>query len=301
MQSEPTVSAQIIDGNPISARIRDAVQHETKLLAQQGRRPCLAALLVGSDDGSRLYAAAQAETAHRVGIDHRLVEVPDGATSDDIREQIDELNLDPAVSGILVYQPLPRQVDAAAIQQMIDPRKDVEGVHPFNLGLLSMGRDALAPCTAAAAMECLASTGIDLAGREAVVIGRSAIVGRPVASLLVKAHATVTVCHTRTQQLEQHTRRADVLIVAAGKPGLIGAEHVRPGAIVIDVGTHRVRVSGEGSTAKTKTVGDVRFDEVAHVAAAITPVPGGVGPVTVAMLLSNVVKAAKAAERDAGR
>jgi len=287
------VSAQLIDGNAIAARIRDAAQHEAKRLAQRGHRPCLAAVLVGDDDGSRLYAASQAETAHRVGIEHRLVEIPPQATLDEVRGRIAELNADATVSGILVYQPLPAGLDAAAVQSLIDPRKDVEGVQPYNLGLLAMGRDALVPCTAAAAMACLASTGIDLSGREAVVVGRSAIVGRPVAALLTAAHATVTVCHTRTLQLEDHTRRAEVLIVAAGRVGLIGREHVRPGAVVIDVGTHRQRVPGDGSTARTKTVGDVRFEEVSHVASAITPVPGGVGPVTVAMLLSNVVKAAE--------
>ncbi len=181
------------------------------------------------------------------------------------------------------------------MQQMISPAKDVEGVGASNLGLLTMGREALVPCTAAAAFACLNATGVNISGVDAVVVGRSVIVGKPLAMLLLGAHATVTQCHTRTRDLAAHTRRAEVLMVAAGVAGLIGAEHVSPGAIVIDVGTHRVPDADASGAGTSRTVGDVRFEEVAPIAKAITPVPGGVGPVTVAMLLANTVTACRRA------
>ncbi|MEE8170803.1 MAG: bifunctional 5,10-methylenetetrahydrofolate dehydrogenase/5,10-methenyltetrahydrofolate cyclohydrolase [Phycisphaerae bacterium] len=297
--------ARIIDGKAIAAEMRERVTRDAEQLAQEGRRPCLAAVLVGDDASSRMYAASQARSAQKVGIEHRLIELPGDSTAERVVAEVDSLNRDAAVSGILVYQPLPKNVAPAAIQQAISPAKDVEGVHPENLGRLSLGRDAMIPCTAAAVMACLRSTGIDLTGTEAVVVGRSPIVGKPVAMLLLAEHATVTQCHTRTRDLAAHCSRADVLIAAAGSPLLIGPQHVREGAIVIDVGTHRVPDSDAfaasaggnagGAAVPMKTVGDVRFDEVVNVAAHITPVPGGVGTVTVAMLWSNVVAAARRA------
>jgi methylenetetrahydrofolate dehydrogenase (NADP+)/methenyltetrahydrofolate cyclohydrolase len=204
---------------------------------------------------------------------------------------IEALNAEPAVSGIMLHLPVPEPLDGFALGQTIAAGKDVEGVGAGNLGLLAMGREALVPCTAAAAFACLTSTGMNIKGCEAVVVGRSVIVGKPLAMLLLAAHATVTQCHTRTRDLAAHTRRAEILVAAAGVAGLIGAEHVSPGATVIDVGTHRVSTTGAGGEKRVKTVGDVRFDEVAPIAKTITPVPGGVGPVTVAMLLANTVSA----------
>lgn len=291
--------ARLIDGRALADDIFRRIRRDADALAARGRRPCLAGVLVGDDRGSRMYAASQAQQAQRAGIDFRLIELAATTTRDELSAALESLNADASVSGVLLYQPLPEslapthQTGAAGspFSAVIAPKKDVEGLHPMNLGRLAQGRPAPAPCTAAAAMACLKSTGVDLAGCEAVVIGRSPIVGRPLGMLLLAEHATVTMCHTRTRNLAAHTRQADVLMVAAGKPGLIGAAHVQSGAIVIDVGTHRVSVDDGRGGRTTRTVGDVRFDEVAETAGWITPVPGGVGPVTVAMLLSNVVAA----------
>lgn len=281
------MAAKLIDGNAIAKEIRERAAHDAESLRRSGIGPSLVALLVGDDAAAKSYANSQRKHAETTGITYRLLELPANSTQAVVKTAIKTLNADPSVSGIMLHLPLPKGLDAFALQQCIAPIKDVEGVGAANLGLLAMGRDALAPCTAAAAMACLKSTGVTLSGAEAVVLGRSVIVGKPLALLLVSEHATVTMCHTRTKDLVAHTRRADVLLIAAGVAGLIGAEHVRPGAIVIDVGTNRV----PGEDGKLKTVGDVRFDEVAPIAAAINPVPGGVGPVTVAMLLANTVNA----------
>lgn len=278
--------AAIIDGKALAARIRDDVARAARELASAGRPAGLAGVLVGDDDGSRMYAEAQAKHAAAVGIEHRVVRLPSTADTRYVVAAIESLNRDASVSGIVVYQPLPTRIDSALVQQAIDPLKDAEGVHPTNLGLLAMGRPARVPCTAAAAFACAKSTEVDLTGKEAVVVGRSVIVGKPVAMLLLGANCTVTQCHTRTRDLIVHCQRADVLIVAAGKARIIGSEHIRPGAVVIDVGTHRMA----GPDGTSMTVGDVRFDEAERQAGWITPVPGGVGPVTVAMLLQNVVQ-----------
>lgn len=292
--------ARIIDGRALADDICRRIRHDAEALAARGRRPCLAGVLVGDDPGSHMYAASQAGQAERVGITHRLIHLPETTTAEGLGAALASLNADSAVSGVLLYQPLPPSLSSpqqrgavgSPFSALIAPEKDVEGLHPMNLGRLAQGQPALAPCTAAAAMACLRSTGVDLAGCEAVVIGRSPIVGRPLAMLLLVEHATVTLCHTRTRDLAAHSRRADVLMAAAGKPGVIGREHVREDAIVIDVGTHRVSVDDGRGGRRTRTIGDVRYHEVAEVAGWITPVPGGVGPVTVAMLLSNVVAAA---------
>lgn len=285
--------ATLIDGNSIATRIDHEVRAGVTALVARGVQPRLAGVLVGADDGSRMYAASQGRAALAAGIEHRAVELPADAAMAGVLAAIDALNRDPAVHGILLYQPLPAGLDLVVLQSAIALAKDVEGVNPANLGLLAIGRPALAPCTAAAAFECVKSTGVEIAGRDAVVVGRSPIVGRPAAMLLLAAHATVTVCHTRTMELADHCRRADILIVAAGKPGMIGHEHVRHGAVVIDVGTHRVKVVDDHGGHKMRTMGDVRIDEIMDLAAWVTPVPGGVGPVTVAMLLANVVEAAR--------
>lgn len=283
---------RLIDGKSIAATIKQRVADEVAQLKKRGRAPCLAAVMIGDDPAAASYARSQARHAEAVGIEHRLIELPARTSPDQAAARMDELAADPAVSGIMLHLPVPGPLDAFALQKRIPAHKDVEGVSPANLGLLALGREALAPCTAAAAMECLRAVTPDLTGRNAVVVGRSAIVGKPLAMLLLTANATVTQCHTRTRNLADHTRAAEVLLVAAGAAGLIGAEHVVPGTVVIDVGTHRVTVIDANGLEVTRTVGDVRFDEVAPLAAAITPVPGGVGPVTVAMLLQNTIRAA---------
>jgi methylenetetrahydrofolate dehydrogenase (NADP+)/methenyltetrahydrofolate cyclohydrolase len=285
--------ATIIDGNAIAAEIKRRTAEEARELSAQGRAPCLAAVLIGDDAAAESYARSQAKHAQSVGIEHRLVRLAAAASEAEALAAIAGLNEDPTVSGIMLHLPAPKPLDGFVLQQAIAAGRDVEGVGAANLGLLAMGREALVPCTAAAAFACLQSTGEALAGREAVVVGRSVIVGKPLAMLLLAAHATVTQCHTRTRDLVAHTRRAEILCVAAGVPGFIGAEHVSPGAIVIDVGTHRVPAEDAGAAGKMRTVGDVRFEEAAPVAKAITPVPGGVGPVTVAMLLANTVAACR--------
>ncbi len=286
------MTATLIDGKAIAESIKADVAARAAALAAAGRTPALCAILIGEDPSALSYARSQAKHAQAVGISHRLIQLPTNASQADVAAQIDALNRDAAVHGIMLHLPVPRPLDAFALQQCIAPAKDVEGVGAANLGLLAMGRDALAPCTAAAAFACLTSAVPDLAGREAVVVGRSVIVGKPLAMLLLAAHCTVTQCHTRTRNLPAVTCRAELLLVAAGVPGLIGAEYVAPGAVVIDVGTHRVPASNAPGEMKMKTVGDVRFDEVAAVASQITPVPGGVGPVTVAMLLANTLRSA---------
>ncbi len=282
----------VIDGKALAESIRRRTAERATSLRERGRPACLAAVLIGGDPSAISYAQAQARLAEPISIEHRLVTLPEQTTQPEAMAAIDRLNADPSVSGIMLHLPVPRPLDGFALQQRIAAAKDVEGVSAANLGLLAMGRDALVPCTAAAAFACLQSTGVDLTGREAVIVGRSVIVGKPLAMLLLAAHATVTHCHTRTRDLPAHTRRAEVLLVAAGAVGLIGAEHVSPGAIVIDVGTNRIEVAGPDGRKLMRTIGDVRFDEVAPVVRAITPVPGGVGPVTVAMLLANTVAAA---------
>jgi len=280
-----------IDGKALAAAIRERVKREADELRGRGATAALATVLIGGDGGAEAYAEAQARTAGELGIEYRLVRIGAGASAREIGAKLDELNRDASVSGVLLSQPLPSGIDAFALQQRIAAGKDVEGVSAANMGLLVMGREALTPCTAAAAMACIRSTGVALAGARAAVIGRSNIVGKPAAALLLAEHATVTQCHTRTRDLAAVTREADVLIVAAGRAEMIGREHVKPGAVVIDVGTNRV-TDGAG---KSRMVGDVKFAEVEPIAGWITPVPGGVGPLTVATLMANVVEAARRA------
>lgn len=283
--------AKLIDGKALAAQIKSEVASRAEVLARRGHKPCLAAVLIGDNASAESYAKSQAKHAEEVGVEYRLTPLPAGTTEAKAIDAIRKLNEDAKVHGIILQLPVPQPLDAFKLQRLISPEKDVEGVAPANLGLLAMGRKALVPCTAAAAFACLRAHMPDLAGRDAVVIGRSVIVGKPLAMLLLSANATVTQCHTRTRDLAEHTRSAEILVVAAGAPSLIGAEHVAPGTIVIDVGTHRVKLIDSDGVERTRTIGDVRFDEVAQVASAITPVPGGVGPVTVAMLLQNTVEA----------
>lgn len=282
----------LIDGKAIAARLREELAARVNDLIAQGRRPCLAAVRIGDDPGAISYSKSQSASAAALGIQYRLIELTAAQSPREIETEIARLNADASVHGIMLHMPVPRGLDGFHLQQLIAPAKDVEGVGAANFGLLAMGRPALAPCTAAAAFACLTSVKPKLDGCHAVVVGRSAIVGKPLAVLLLAANATVTQCHSRTRDLAAHTRAADVLLVAVGSPGLIEAEHVSPGAIVIDVGTNRVNVKDADGKSTSRLVGDVRFDEVAAIAGAITPVPGGVGPVTAAMLMANTVQAA---------
>lgn len=286
------MSAKIIDGKTLAATLLERVAREVEVLRSRKRPVCLASLRIGEDSAAASYSRSQALHAWTAGIDYRPIILPCDSALDAVADAIDSLNADESVTGIMLHLPVPSPLQAFVLQQRIAPGKDVEGVSAANLGLLAMGREALVPCTAAAAFACLTSTGVDIRGKRAVVVGRSLIVGKPLAMLLLAAHATVTQCHTQTRDLASHTRSAEILMVAAGRQGLIGSEHVAPGTVVIDVGIHKIAVKQPDATVKVQTVGDVRFDEVAPIASHITPVPGGVGPLTVAMLLANVVAAA---------
>lgn len=285
------MTAHVIDGKAIAAGIKADVKQRIEAMKRAGVMPCLAAVLIGEDAAALSYARSQEKHAAEAGIAYRLIHHPGGIGRTEAETLIEDLNADSSINGVMLHMPVSRPVDAFSLQQRIAPEKDVEGVGATNLGLLAMGRDALAPCTAAAALACLKSVMPDLTGRDVVVIGRSVIVGKPLAMLLLAEHATVTQCHSRTRDLPAHTRGAEAILVAAGSAGLIGAEHVAPGTAVIDVGVHRATVIDATGREVTRTIGDVRYDEVTPLASAITPVPGGVGPVTVAMLLDNVARA----------
>ena len=276
------MTAEILDGRALAARVLDEVADQVARRLEEGRsRPHLAAVLVGDDPASETYVRGKRRDSERVGIgssDHRL---PASATTEEVLEVVVGLNADDAVSGILVQLPLPSQVDAARVIESIDPRKDVDGLHPYNQGRLFLGEPVLAPCTPLGIMRMLDEAGVELTGRRAVVAGRSNLVGKPVALLLLGRNATVTLAHSRTTDLGAVTREADVLIVAVGKAATIVAAMVKPGATVIDVGVNRV----EG-----RLVGDVAED-VREVAGRVSPSPGGVGPMTRAMLVSNTLLA----------
>lgn len=279
------MSATIIDGKELSARVRaDLV---TRI--QAANRPVrLDAVLVGSDRAASIYAENQAKTCAAVGIDYRLHRLPDGAGYDDIAGRILLLNTEEDVRAIMLHMPLPAGVDHERIQALIAPEKDVEGVNPANIGNVVYGRRSLVPCTALASVEMIESTGVELRGARCVIVGASNIVGKPIAVLLMRAEATVVSTNKFTKNLAELTRSADVLVAAAGVPGLIRGDMVKPGAVVVDVGINRVT----GPDGKNMTVGDVAFEEARAVAGWISPVPGGVGPMTVAMLLRNTVDAA---------
>lgn len=278
--------ATVIDGKAVAAAVRaqvaDAVKEATAAL---GRPPGLATVLVGDDPASSIYVKRKHEACEEVGIASFHSARPASVSQEELLALVQELNSDDDVDGILVQLPLPGDLEADPVIEAIDPAKDVDGLTTRNAGLLAQGRPGLVPCTPRGVMELLDSVGFDPSGRDAVVVGRSSLVGRPLAALLTAADATVTVAHSRTRDLSEVCRRAELLISAAGIPGLITAEMVAPGATVIDVGTNR---TDDG------LVGDVDFDAAAEVAGAITPVPGGVGPMTIAMLLANTVTAATA-------
>ncbi|MDP9189495.1 MAG: bifunctional methylenetetrahydrofolate dehydrogenase/methenyltetrahydrofolate cyclohydrolase FolD [Actinomycetota bacterium] len=278
--------ATVIDGNGVAASVRERVAGEAAELGRElGRPPGLATVLVGEDPASAVYVRNKRRFAEEVGI-RSIHHQPDAETGqEELVELVRGLGEDDEVDGILVQLPLPGAIDQGAIVNAIDPAKDVDGLTPVSAGLLARGEPLLVPCTPRGVMELLSSAGVDPAGKEAVIVGRSNLVGRPLFSLLLGADATVTICHSRTSDLGEVCRRAEILVAAAGSPKLIGAEMIRPGATVIDVGINR---TDEG------LVGDVDFEAAAEVAAAITPVPGGVGPMTIAMLLANTVQAGRA-------
>jgi len=302
------VSARLLEGKPIAEGIRARVKAEVEELKGKGKTPKLVAILAGDNPGAKFYAGAQEKACAEVGIEYELEQLAADIRQADLDGAIEKLNGDPNVHGILLLMPVPKGLDGAKAQALIDPRKDVDGVSPANLGRVVLGQPRLAPCTAMSVIELVRASGVDAYGKEVVVVGSSEIVGKPAALLLVDkyitadaegrtdklAGATVTVCHIGTSErgdLSAHTRRADILVTAVGvKPGLISGEMVKPGAIVIDVATIRVK---DPETGKTRTYGDVEFEAAKEKAAAITPVPGGVGVVTTAILLRNTVEAAK--------
>lgn len=284
------MAAKTLDGKQLAERIR---QQTADRVARLARRPVLAALLAGDDPGAVLYADSQRRKCEELAIGYRLEQLPGDASQQQLLTAIERLNGDAAVDGIIIQQPLPKGCLAAAAQSAVRPDKDVEGASPMSLGLLAYGRPALLPCTALAAWELILASGVTVEGAHAVVIGRSQIVGRPIGLILLQHHATVTTCHTRTRDLPGMARTGDILVVAAGRPRLVTADFIKPGAVVIDVGTNRVTENGPEGKPVKRTVGDVDFAAASEVAGAITPVPGGVGPVTVALLLRNVVEAAE--------
>ena len=276
---------QLLDGKKLSAKIKENLKNEiSEFVSKTGTTPGLAVLLVGNDPASHTYVAMKAKACKEVGLYSIVHEMPDTVKEDDILSTIKMINENPKVHGLLVQLPLPKHVDATKILEAVDPAKDVDGFHPFNLGRLVAGLDTFVPCTPLGVMELLAEYGIEVKGKDCVVVGASNIVGKPMASLLLNAGATVDICHIHTKDLKTHTKNADMIFVGVGKAGLITADMVKEGAVVVDIGINKV---GD------KLVGDVDFDEVSKKCTYITPVPGGVGPMTIAMLLSNTLKAAK--------
>ncbi|MCH8153579.1 MAG: bifunctional 5,10-methylenetetrahydrofolate dehydrogenase/5,10-methenyltetrahydrofolate cyclohydrolase [Planctomycetes bacterium] len=286
-----THRAKIIDGRALAEQVKQHIARRVSELKSKGQAVRLDAILVGQDAAAAVYARNQARACREAGIEHVLHELPADSTHDDIAGHLALLNADPHVGAIMVHLPLPEAVDTERIQSLIAAPKDVEGVNPANIGNVVYGRRSLVPCTALAVMEMIESTGINLVGARCVCVGASNIVGKPIVVLLMRAEATVISTNKYTAELATATRTGDVLVSAAGVAGLITAQMVKPGAVVIDVGISRIR--GEGGI--VRTVGDVLFDEVAEVAGYVSPVPGGVGPMTVAMLLRNTVDASRLA------
>ena len=272
---------QIIDGKAISTSLKEELKEKVTALKEQGIEPCLAVILVGEDPASTVYVNNKKKACEFIGIKSLSYELPETTTQDELLALIEKLNADDSVNGILVQLPLSKHIDEDAVIGAISPLKDVDGFHPQSVGSLCIGRKGFVSCTPAGIIELLKRSNVEIEGKECVIIGRSNIVGKPMALLMLRENATVTVCHSRTKNLKEVAKRADILIVAIGKPKMITAEYVKEGAVVIDVGIHRL----EGK----KLCGDVDFDDVAPHTSAITPVPGGVGPMTIAMLMKNCV------------
>lgn len=290
------MTAEIIDGKAIAAAVLEDVKNDVaEITATTGIKPGLAVVLVGNDPASAVYVNTKSKKCLELGIESFKYVLPAETTQDELIALVKQLNADPAVHGILVQSPPPKHIDEMAVIATIAPEKDVDGFHAVNVGKMLLGEsDGFVPCTPAGVMEMLSRAGVDPSGKHAVVLGRSNIVGKPMMALLVQkgkgADATVTCCHSRTKNLPEMTRQADILIAAIGKPEFVTAEMVKPGAVVIDVGINRI----DADTPKGyRIVGDVKYDEVAEVASKITPVPGGVGPMTIAMLMKNTVQACR--------
>lgn len=279
--------ATIIDGKAIAEKIRTDLAAQVKELQSRGITPGLATVLVGSDPASEVYVRMKGDACNKLGMHSVKITRPAETTEEELLALINELNNDPAIHGILVQLPLPPQINADRVLEAISPAKDVDGFHPYNVGRLVTGKPTFQPCTPYGVMVMLQEAGVDLAGKEVVVVGRSNIVGKPVALMCLQRNATVTICHSKTRDLPGRVRAADVVIAAVGVPEMIKGDWIREGAVVIDVGVNRV---GE-----KKLVGDVEFAAAAERASAITPVPGGVGPMTITMLLHNTLEAAKMA------
>ena len=275
----------IIDGKKISAEIKDELKEEVAALNAAGKEVCLAVIQVGADPASTVYVGNKKKACEYIGIRSLAYELPEETTEDELKKLVEDLNAREDVNGILVQLPLPAHIREDVIIQTIDPKKDVDGFHPQSVGALSIGQKGFVSCTPAGIIQLLKRSGIGIEGKECVVIGRSNIVGKPMAMLLLRENGTVTVCHSRTRNLKELTKRADILIVAIGKPCFLTADYVKEGAVVIDVGIHR--------DANNKLCGDVDYEDVAPHTAAITPVPGGVGPMTIAMLMYNCIESVK--------
>lgn len=278
------IMPQIIDGKAISAEIKEELKEKVKRLkTEKDISICLAVIQVGSDPASTVYVGNKKKACAYIGIASLSYELPEETTQEELIELIDELNHKDDVNGILVQLPLPKHIDEDAVIRAIDPKKDVDGFHPQSVGALCIGQPGFVSCTPAGIIQLLKRSGIEISGKECVVVGRSNIVGKPMALLLLRENGTVTVAHSKTANLKEVTKRADILVVAVGKPKMITREYVREGAVVIDVGIHR--------NENNKLCGDVDYEDVAPICKAITPVPGGVGPMMIAMLMSNCVKA----------
>lgn len=278
--------AKIIDGKAISKQIRSEIAAETaEFIKNTGRTPGLAVIIVGTDPASQVYVRNKRKACEEVGFYSEGYELPESTTQAELEALVDKLNADEKINGILVQLPLPKHLDETAILLRINPQKDVDAFHPYNVGKIMIGNYKFLPCTPAGVMSLLERSGIEISGKECVVVGRSNIVGKPQAMLLLQANGTVTICHSRTKDLAEVCRRADILIAAIGKADFFGAEYIKPGAVVIDVGMNR-RADG-------KLTGDVNFEEVETIASYITPVPGGVGPMTITTLMKNTLISAK--------
>jgi methylenetetrahydrofolate dehydrogenase (NADP+) / methenyltetrahydrofolate cyclohydrolase len=288
------MSFELLDGSKLAETVRGEVREEVvAFVGRHGRSPGIHVVLVGEDPASQVYTRNKEKASKEVGMAGKLHVLPASTTQAELLALLASLNEDDAVDGILVQLPLPKHIDSLAVLDAVRPDKDVDGFHPINVGLLASGRPGLVPCTPLGCMRLLAKSGISLRGAHAVVVGRSNIVGKPVAQLLLAEDATVTLAHSKTRDLPAVCRTADVLVAAVGRPEMVRGDWVKEGAVVIDVGINRVDGAGEGGVGKSRLVGDVCFDEAKERAHAITPVPKGVGPMTIAYLLSNTLRAAK--------
>ena len=276
---------QIIDGKKISAEIKDELKQEVAAMKAEGKEIALAVIQVGEDPASSVYVRNKKKACEYIGITSVSYEIPEDSTQQELLDLVEKCNKDPKINGILVQLPLPPHMDEDAVIHAIDPKKDVDGFHRVSVGNMVIGNDGFLPCTPAGIIELLKRSGVEIGGKECVVVGRSNIVGKPMSMLLLRENGTVTVCHSRTRNLREVCSRADILVVAVGRPKFIDASYVKEGAVIIDVGIHR--------NENNKLCGDVDFDAVKEKTSAITPVPGGVGPMTIAMLMKNCVQSKK--------